>query len=189
MVNAASHLKSPDGSPKWSAQILLVAVSFFCAAGLLQAQEKAPVRKGVELKKEGITAYIVRDSSLNTIKLTMLIGHNPTLTRRIQKMVGRKVTPLIFSVSTLPGQSTYFNPVNLRFYQDGREWSPDSAALDSSIIMLEEKGRFGGVLHGGETHQAVILLPGWFNPSKSIIVHYDDRGATPLQLTQTLVKS
>lgn len=148
------------------------------------AQETSKKPKGRELKKDGITAYIVRDEERNTIKLTMLIGQNSTLTQRIRKMVGREVLPLIFSVSTVPGHSYYFNPLFLEFEQGGRTWRPDSSSLDSVIIILEENGKFGGLIHGGETHQAVVLLPEWFKADEPIFVRYVEDGRMGLRFTE-----
>jgi len=163
-----------------------VGLAFFAGTQQAFSQTEENAKKGIQLKKEGITAYIVRDESLDGIKLTMLIGHNGKLSQRIRKMVGRDVIPLIFSVSTLPGQTTYFNPLALEFVQDGKSWRPDSSALDSVIIMLEEKGKFGGVLEGGQTHQAVLLLPEWFQVNKPIYIRYREQSDANLQLTQSL---
>ncbi len=169
-----------------SALALSVMLALFAGTQSVAAQAEESAQKGIQLKKEGITAYIVRDESLDGIKLTMLIGHNSKLSQRIRKMVGRDVIPLIFSVSTLPGQTTFFNPLALEFIQDGKTWRPDSSALDSAMIMLEEKGKFGGVLEGGQTHQAVLLLPEWFQPNRPIYVRYRELNDANFQLTQSL---
>ncbi|RMD96895.1 MAG: hypothetical protein D6814_10560 [Calditrichaeota bacterium] len=168
---------------------ILVATTFFelgfvHAPQMLNAQDIKNDNAGRVIKKEGITAYIVRDKEKNTIKLTMLIAHNNALTRRIQNMVGRKVLPLIFSVSTVPGQAYYFNPSYLQFEQNGKTWRPDSSALDSLIIILEENGKFGGLVEGGQTHQAVVLLPSWFKINAPILVRYIEKPVSGFQVTQ-----
>ncbi len=150
----------------------------------LFSQESKNKSKGRQLKKDGITAYIVRDEERNTIKLTMLIGQNNTLTQRIRKMVGRQVLPLIFSVSTVPGHSYYFNPLFLEFEQNGKTWRPDSSSLDSIIIILEENGKFGGLIKGGQTHQAVVLLPEWFKLDSPIYVRYVEEAKVGMTFTQ-----
>ena len=188
MAKAASQGNRRAKISRIVQSLLAFSVVLDFIAGTQQAfsQTEESAKKGIQLKKEGITAYIVRDESLDGIKLTMLIGHNSKLSQRIRKMVGRDVIPLIFSVSTLPGQSTYFTPLALEFVQDGKAWRPDSSALDSVIIMLEEKGKFGGVLEGGQTHQAVLLLPEWFHANKPIYIRYREQNDANLQLTQSL---
>ena len=146
---------------------------FSCWCQPLQtARPLASQKSGRQIKKDGITAYIVRDAETNAISLTMLIAHNSKLAHRIEKMVKRDVLPLTFSVSTLPGSSTYFDPTKLQFEQDGKTWSPDSSALDSVIVILQANGKFGGLIDGGETQQAVILLPNWFNIDAPLFVRY-----------------
>lgn len=157
---------------KLAALILAFQLSLVLVPAPSNGQAVGEQKSGRQLKKDGITAYIVRDADMNTISLTMLIAHNSKLAHRIEKMVKRDVLPLTFSVSTLPGNSTYFDPTKLQFEQDGKIWNPDSSSLDSVIVILQADGKFGGLLSGGETQQAVILLPNWFNIDAPLFVRY-----------------
>jgi len=171
----SAHLRSDNRGYSFSRLAALV-LAFQLFLVLVPApsngQAVSEQKSGRQIKKDGITAYIVRDDAMNSISLTMLIAHNSKLAHRIEKMVQRDVLPLTFSISTLPGSSTYFDPTKLQFEQDGKTWSPDSSALDSVVVILQAGGKFGGLIHGGETQQAVILLPDWFNIDAPLAVRY-----------------
>ena len=170
----SAHLRFGNREYRFSALAALVFALhlFLLVPALTHAQADSEQQSGRRIKKDGITAYIVRDAETNSISLTMLIAHNSKLAHRIEKMVKRDVLPLTFSVSTLPGTSTYFDPTALVFEQEGKTWSPDSSALDSCVVILQARGKFGGLIRGGETQQAVILLPSWFNIDAPLYVRY-----------------
>lgn len=151
---------------------------------LSQTEAKKNVRLGKFLEKDSIVTYIVRDQEKDEINLTMLIAHNSALDARIQKLSGQKLLPIVFSVSTVPHHSYYFNPLALVFEQGGKKWRLDSLTVGSQIIQLEADGKFGGMVHPGEIHQAVILLPEWFRIDEPIYVQYDESVISSLKLTE-----
>jgi hypothetical protein len=92
----------------------------------------------------------------------------------VRELFGENVTPLVFSVSTLPLRHVVFDPARLRFEQRGRAWQPDSSRRALDVWPLEEGSRFGGPIADGQIQQGVILLPAWFDPQAPITVRYGD---------------
>ncbi len=162
--------------------VLSVLLLFSSAANPMFAQGKKA--KGQLIQKDGVTAYIVRQDSSKSISLTMLIAHKTTFTQRVQDVLGRKVVPLVFSVSTLPHQAAWFEPSRLSFAQGGKTWQPDSTRLDDAVIFIGEDTRFGGMITSGEIHQAVILLPEWFDVTRPIYVTYHKPAQARIILTK-----
>jgi hypothetical protein len=89
-------------------------------------------------------------------------------------MLGEKVTPLVFSVSTLPNRAVAFDPAKLRFEQRGRAWQPAMGNQVADIVPLDDDAKFGGMLKEGEVHQGIVLLPAWIDPQQPITVRYGD---------------
>ena len=92
----------------------------------------------------------------------------------MQQLVQEKVTPLVFSVSTLPNRTVNFDPALLRFEQRGRIWQPNAHKNSTDVWPLEEGGHFGGVINDSQVQQGVILLPKWFAPETPITIRYGD---------------
>ncbi len=155
--------------------ILTAVLVLSCSVPVL-AQAGHTKSKGRLVKKDGVSAYIVRDEMNKSLKLTMLIAHKSSFSKRVVKMVGHQVVPLTFSVSTAPNTSINFAPQNIEFIQNGRSWHADSLQLEDVVIRLNENEAFGGLMKNGDTHQAVFLLPGWFDIDAPLFVHYEDRG-------------
>lgn len=128
--------------------------------------------KGRPVKKDGVIAYIVRDSMEKSVVLTMLIAHKTSFSQRVEKMVGEPVVPLTFSISSSLNREPIFNPTSLQFVQGNHVWTPDSLDLEESIIRLNEAEPFGGIVKKGQTHQAVVLLPTYFNIDEPLYVNY-----------------
>jgi hypothetical protein len=131
----------------------------------------APARK---LETNKITSLFVRTNDSNRIQFSILITYKDEFTRAVRELIGEEVTPLLFSVSTLPNRTAHFEPALLRFEQRGRSWqpSPERSAID--IWPWEEGGTFGGTLTDTQVQQGVILLPEWFDPQAPITLRYGD---------------
>ncbi len=158
---------------KYFISFCLVLVLFLISAQV-NAQSYRTKSKGRLVKKDGVSAYIVRDDMSKALKLTMLVAHKSSFSKRVVKMVGHNVVPLTFSVSTAPNISIDFNPKKIQFTQNGKTWQADSLAFKEAVIQLNADEPFGGLMSSGDTHQAVFLLPGWFDINAPLYVHYDD---------------
>ena len=119
-----------------------------------------------------ITSLFVRSSEKNSIDLTMLIAYNRNITSAARSLTNGKVTPLIFSVSTMPFVETNFQPSDFSFEQDGYRWSPQSNDNAFDMFPLGENASFGGNLTENDIQQGVILLPGTFDVNKPIKITY-----------------
>jgi len=119
-----------------------------------------------------VTSLFIRSSKENSIDLTMLIAYNEIITKTARTLTKNKVTPLIFSVSSMPFIETYFDPASVCFEQDGVRWFPkaDESAFD--MFPLGEDTDFGGIISDSELQQGVVLLPGIFDISKPIKISY-----------------
>jgi hypothetical protein len=131
----------------------------------------APARK---LEANKITSLFVRANDSKRIQFSILITYKDEFTQAVRELIGEEVTPLLFSVSTLPTRTAHFEPALLRFEQRGRSWqpSPERSAID--IWPWEEGGAFGGPLTDAQVQQGVILLPAWFDPQAPITLRYGD---------------
>ena len=125
-------------------------------------------------KNDKITSFFVRANDSKRIQLSMLIVHKEEFTQAVRALVGKKVTPLMFSISTLPNRTVYFDPAFLRFEQNGRVWQPRTTRNAIDILPAEEGAEFGGTITESQVQQAVILLPEWFDPQAPITLRYRD---------------
>lgn len=137
-------------------------------------QTKKDVAASQQLVQEQITSIFVRASDSKRIMLSMLVAHQDALTSAVRQLIGEKVTPLVFSVSTLPNRSAVFEVDQLRFEQNGKSWQPQISDQHADTLPLEEDGKFGGHLSDGEIQQGIVLLPSWFSAEEPITVHYGD---------------
>ncbi|MDZ7268876.1 MAG: hypothetical protein ONB48_14170 [candidate division KSB1 bacterium] len=164
VLSAAVQSEAPQGA--------VAAANQATAATPAAAQtEGAPLGK---LRADKVTSFFVRDNDSNRIQLSMLVAYRAELTKAVREIIGQKVTPLVFSVSTLPNRIVSFDPAQLRFEQNGRQWAPTSGPKSAEILPLEENGVFGGKVTDGEVHQGVVLLPSWFDPQRPITLRYGD---------------
>jgi hypothetical protein len=127
-----------------------------------------------EIGADKITSFFVRTNDSKRIQLSMLVAYKAEFTRAVRELTGLKVTPLLFSITTLPGRTVDFDPSRLCFEQRGRAWQPSAKSASVEIITLHEGERFGGTLTDGQVQQAVILLPEWFDPNIPITFRYGD---------------
>lgn len=141
------------------------------AAPTAPRPERTPLAK---LQADKITSFFVRDNDSNRIQLSMLVAYQAELAKAVREIVGQKVTPLVFSVSTLPSRMVSFDPAQLRFEQNGRQWTPATGPHSADVMPLEENGVFGGNVADGDVHQGVVLLPAWFDPHRPITLQYGD---------------
>jgi hypothetical protein len=128
-----------------------------------------PARK---LEANKITSLFVRANDSKRIQLSILVTYKDEFTQAVRKLTGEQVTPLLFSVSTLPNRTANFNPALLCFEQRGRSWQPNPARNAIDIWPWEEGEVFGGMLTDAQIHQGVILLPEWFDPQAPITLRY-----------------
>jgi hypothetical protein len=131
----------------------------------------SPARK---LEANKITSLFVRANDSKRIQFSILITYKDEFTQAVRKLLGEEVTPLLFSVSTLPTRTAHFDPALLRFEQSGRSWQPSPERNAIDIWPWEEGGAFGGELTDTQIHQGVILLPAWFDPQAPITLRYGD---------------
>jgi hypothetical protein len=136
--------------------------------------DRMPITTAHTIKTDKITSFFVRANDSKRIQLSMIIASKEELTQAVRALLGEKVTPLLFSVSTLPNRTVYFDPSLLRFEQRGRIWQPSKTSAQVEILTLEKGGQFGGTLTDGQVHQGVIFLPPWFDPQAPITLRYGD---------------
>lgn len=178
-MNSPARAQQANGEPA-SAALVTNAVSAGAAVPAEQPKAAAPTALHPEhtplakLQADKITSFFVRDNDSNRIQLSMLVAYQAELTKAVREIVGQKVTPLVFSVSTLPSRMVSFDPTQLRFEQNGRQWTPMTGPHSPDVMPLEENGVFGGKVADGEVHQGVVLLPAWFNPHRPITLRYGD---------------
>ncbi len=136
--------------------------------------DRLPFIPTKKIAAEHITSFFIRANDSKRIQLSVLVTYKKEFTHAVRKLVQENVTPLLFSVSTLPNRTISFNPALLRFEQRGRAWQPDGLKNSVDIWPLEEGGQFGGVINDSQVHQGVILLPEWFDPAAPITVRYEN---------------
>ena len=127
-----------------------------------------------KIEAEKITSFFVRPADSKHIQLSMLVAFKNDLAKSVRELVGEQVTPLVFSVSTMPNRRVYFDPGLLQLEQGGRVWQPKTDAGSHDILPLDENGKFGGLLTDSDVHQAVILLPAWMDAKAPITLRYGD---------------
>jgi len=140
----------------------------------LPSLDRVPFIPTKKIAAEHITSFFIRANDSKRIQLSVLVTHKKEFTHAVRKLVQENVTPLLFSVSTLPNRTVNFNPALLRFEQRGRTWQPNGLKNSIDIWPLEEGGHFGGVINESQVHQGVILLPEWFDPAAPITVGYEN---------------
>jgi hypothetical protein len=110
-----------------------------------------------------ITSFFVRANDSKRIQLSILIVHKQEFTQAARAFFNENVTPLLFSVSTLPNRTVFFDPALLRFEQRGRIWQPGASGNLPEVLPIAAGERFGGELTDSQVQQGVILLPEWFD--------------------------
>jgi hypothetical protein len=139
-----------------------------------RSAERVPVVNLKKIEADKVTSFFVRANDSKRIQLSMLVAYKPDFAEAVQAMVGQKVTPLVFSVSTLPNRQVEFDPAKLRFEQRGRVWQPNVSQDAYEVLPLDENAKFGGLITDREVHQGIVLLPAWMNPKEPITLRYDD---------------
>jgi len=134
----------------------------------------APLPLPGKTSSDKITSFFVRVNDSKRIQLSMLVSYQQEFTHAVRQLLGEKVTPLLFSVSTLPNRQENFDPALLRFEQRGRVWRPNQIRQALDIWPVEAGGPFGGAVTDSQVHQGVILLPEWFEVETPITVRYGD---------------
>ncbi len=134
--------------------------------------DRAHIVTSPKNKTNKITSFFVRPNDSKRIQLSMLVVYNEDLAQTVRAMIGQKVTPLVFSVSTLPNRTSHFDPTLLRFEQHGHAWQPQAAGGSINFLPMEEGGKFGGAITENQVHQGVILLPALFDPQTPITLRY-----------------
>lgn len=119
-----------------------------------------------------ITPLFIRSSQKGNIDLTMLIAYNEKISGFAIQIVNKMVTPLIFSVSTMPFVNINFQPELLVFEQNGKRWSPSNHPDTIDMFPLEDDIPFGGPISDAQLHQGVIMLPGWFDINQPLEINY-----------------
>jgi len=136
--------------------------------------DRLPLLPTKKIAAEPITSFFIRANDNKRIQLSVLVTYKKEFTDAVRKLVQENVTPLLFSVSTLPNRTVNFDPALLRFEQRGRAWQPNGLKNSIDVWPLEEGGQFGGIVTDGKIQQGVILLPEWFDPRTPITVRYGD---------------
>jgi hypothetical protein len=119
-----------------------------------------------------ITPLFIRSSQKGHIDLTMLIAYDQRISNLAKEIINKSVTPLIFSVSTMPFVNDNFEPESLIFEQNSKRWSPSKHPESIDMFQLEEDVPFGGPISDTQLHQGVIMLPGWFDINQPIEINY-----------------
>lgn len=119
-----------------------------------------------------ITPLFIRSSSKGDIDLTMLIAYDQRIAELANQIINKTVTPLIFSVSTMPFVTDNFEPQCLIFEQNGKKWFPSNYPDTIDMFPIDENIPFGGPISDTQLHQGVILLPGWFDIAQPLKINY-----------------
>ena len=119
-----------------------------------------------------ITPLFIRSSQKGHIDLTMLIAYDQRITRMAKEIINKAVTPLIFSVSTMPFVTDNFQPESLSFEQNGKKWSPSNHPDTIDMFPIENDVPFGGPISDTQIYQGVIMLPSWFDIKLPIEINY-----------------
>lgn len=119
-----------------------------------------------------ITPLFIRSTLKGDIDLTMLVAYDERITSIAKQMMNKSVTPLIFSVSTMPFVNMSFEPELLTFEQNGKKWAPNNYPEAVDMFPLDENMPFGGQIKDTQLHQGVIMLPGWFDINQPIEINY-----------------
>jgi len=119
-----------------------------------------------------VTPLFIRSNAEGKLDLTMLIAYDTRIVNAAHQIISNPVTPLVFSVSTMPFVEVDFHPEWLVFEQDGKHWSPSKSPESIDMFPLDESTPFGGQITEAQVHQGIILLPGWFDMSKEIKINY-----------------
>ena len=119
-----------------------------------------------------ITPLFIRSSQKGHIDLTMLIAYSQRISKLAKQVIHKSVTPLIFSVSTMPFVKEDFEPERLVFEQNNKRWSPSKLPDTIDMFPLDEAVPFGGQISDTQIHQGVIMLPGWFDIDQPIEINY-----------------
>jgi hypothetical protein len=135
---------------------------------------RTPLSPARKLEANKITSLFVRVNDSKRIQFSILITYKDEFTQAVRELIGEEVTPLLFSVSTLPTRTAHFDPALLRFEQRGRSWQPSPERNAIDIWPWEEGEAFGGTLTDAQVQQGVILLPEWFDPRAPITLRYGD---------------
>ncbi len=122
--------------------------------------------------KTQVTPLFIRSNTEGKLDLTMLIAYDKRIVSVANQIINKPVTPLVFSVSTMPFVEVNFHPEWLIFEQDGKRWSPQNSPESIDMFPLDERTPFGGKITETQVHQGVILLPGWFDMTKQIKINY-----------------
>ena len=136
--------------------------------------DKIPLVNLKKVEADKITSFFVRANDSKRIQLSMLVAYKTDLAEAVRQMLGEKVTPLVFSVSTLPNRAVAFDPAKLRFEQRGRAWQPATGNEVADVMPLDDNAKFGGMVQDGEAHQGIVLLPPWIDPQQPITLRYGD---------------
>jgi len=179
-------MQNEDGAKIGSSASTLVAANINVAAPANEAKaakresllskptDRLPVVSLKRMETDKITSFFVRANDSKRIQLSMLVVYKAELAAAVQKMYGRKVTPLVFSVSTFPNRNVAFDPAKLRFEQRGRIWHPENNEAAVEVLPLDDNAQFGGLVSDDEVHQGIVLLPAWMNPKEPITLRYGD---------------
>jgi hypothetical protein len=179
-------MQNEDGAKPGASTSTLIAANLNVAAPATKAKtsklesplakpaDRLPVVNLKRMETDKITSFFVRANDSKRIQLSMLVVYKAELAAAVQKMYGRKVTPLVFSVSTFPNRNIAFDPEKLRFEQRGRIWQPENNDAAVEVLPLDDNAKFGGVVNDGEVHQGIVLLPAWMNPQEPITLRYGD---------------
>ncbi len=119
-----------------------------------------------------ITPLFIRSSQRGHIDLTMLIAYDQRITNLAKQIINKSVTPLIFSVSTMPFVNDNFVPESLVFEQNGKKWSPSNHPDTIDMFPIDDNVPFGGPISDTQIHQGVIMLPAWFDMNQPIEINY-----------------
>jgi hypothetical protein len=75
--------------------------------------KRAPLAPARKIEANKITSLFVRTNDSNRIQFSILITYKDEFTKAVRELIGEEVTPLLFSVSTLPTRTARFDPALL----------------------------------------------------------------------------
>lgn len=186
MVNASENLKGKIMKTKYAALVIGLTLVMLTASVVASAPRNELTMRFIKVLNMNtkssdlssltggtqITPLFIRSTQKGDIDLTMLIAYDDRITTIAKQIMNTTITPLIFSVSTMPFMDINFQPELLTFEQNGKKWSPVANSENGALFPLDENIPFGGKLTETQPHQGVIMLPGWFDMNNPIEINY-----------------
>lgn len=120
-----------------------------------------------------INSMFIRSHKGGSPAMIILVAYDDEIVETVQRELQTPKIALLLSASTLPSYEVNLDPSFIQFEQDHRTWHPHSKS-NNDYFALFSRTKFGGIIHEGEIHQGIVMLPEWFDLHRPITIHYLD---------------